>query len=644
MVDEIKPTMTANERIQMYKDTGIPEDRIAEYFRAKFKNNGIGDKATDAWLNSQGIIFEGKYPAGGGVSPSRSPRAEIDPYANKPKGDLQPSDFLPALGSAAFDIATAGRGGVAKTLGAKALNLAKRAGGVGAGGMFGSMAEQAVEGRPFSPKETLEEGAWATGSELALSPLVAAAKRLYAPAKDKVTDLSRSAMQLAKDAGLPVSKSRFVDGAIPKMWQVLSDYTPAGRMITNKYRDTLIDQSTKRAQSFAKNMGFDDAVMPKDTIGKRIGETFDPDFKSIYQPYKDALRMEAKKNGGFIYMDESAQALGELKNMQEREVSKLLSGTTKEMHKNTYKIADNEVIKKFGYSPASEQGKMIKAFLYNEEVTPHVIEDLLGKVFKGWDAKLSTTRAAREKFKELLLKDLDNIRVGVEGETAGSIKAAADKVFGETKELMKKSPTLNYITGKYRNSPGLKFYQAEGELVVDKLWDKGLTDELMTMKTQILKEPDGQKLWAGLQFHWLQGIVKKSMKQDDVTGQLVLKPMAFFEQISAKKDTLRKLMPESWPKIEKEVELYKNIAPDFKARNAQSPWVVGTLLSGGGAVGGGPLLGVVVPNGFGALTAWNLMGKNGKWLSKETIGTTAKVVGHTVKQPTRAGMQLLEEQ
>lgn len=635
--------MTPEQKIQTFRDDNIPDKIIAEYFEKKFAKERVPEADISAWMYKKGLdlweqgqtpeeaaAFQGGspgLPSGSGGSFAKTfPEKTID--ALPIVGDIAGSVLVPQLKGPLTAVKYAPK------LAQQAVNLLSRATGSGVGGGWGSVASDELSGRDIDLEKAKSEAQFGAGGEAVLGPIAGLGKRLAMPAKGAIEPGARQGMELAVDAGLPVSRSRFAKGPIQKIWQVISDYTPAGRMVTNRYRDELIEKSTKRAQNFAKNMGLDDVVIPKDVVGQKVGAVFDPDFKNLYTPYKEAIEKEAKSEDGFLLMDETNFALGELKNIKERAIRDAMEGEGVSQ-RMAIKQADESIINMLGYSPGSEEGRMIKAFLYNDMITPNVVQDLLAKVFKGWDAKLSTTKAAREKFKRLLLKDLDNIKASVEGETAGSLKREADKIFGETKELMKKSPALKYITGKYRNAPGLKFYEAEGEKVVERLWDKGSVTELVEMKKRILKEPNGEKLWAGLEYHWMQDVVEKSLKQDETTGQLILRPLAFFEAIKEKEKVIKAIMPEAWPKILKEAEMYKGIAPDFKARASKMPMAIGLALSGVGGFGGGVGPGVIVPNIFGMITAWNLMGPGKKWLAKESVSPITSGIGKASKEAAR---------
>jgi hypothetical protein len=370
---------------------------------------------------------------------------------------------LPAIGDVIGTFAAPQYRGALK-LGPKLINLGSRMLGSGVGSGAGSIAGQAIEGEGVDLGQVGGEALLGMGGEAGFSA---------------VSGITKPFRKFGKE--------------------LLSDVTVAGSAIKNKLRRKLVERTTKRAQKFTNDIA-PELVKKQDVgiddLGFMVDAAMD-ESRAMYSVYETALdRFAKEKGGGVVYLDDTAQLLGDLK----EEFGKAIAQRSKRAPNEL--TMQNAVLREMGYTPTT--GFEVKKLFLSDEVTPEQVKYLLATVFKkgqkgGFYDLAPSQRALREKLKEALLSDIDKISMGTK--TAKVLKKEADEVFKSIKQfkfvkgLFDKGIQIDKASGRARLLPNLiaeNIYRNEKRILKDMpdLWPalKKEADYYRGVATQFEKE------------------------------------------------------------------------------------------------------------------------------------------------------------
>jgi hypothetical protein len=149
------------------------------------------------------------------------------------------------------------------------------------------------------------------------------------------------------------------------------------------------------------------------------------------------------------------------------------------------------------------------------------------------------------------------------GSEAIAARERATEIFKATKQWFRDNPLAATISKKPMWSGGY---------TVDRLL-KGSADEVKNIKDAVIKTPEGKKAWAGVEFAFLDDLYSRHIKDAGTgSGKKKLLPDPLAEEIYAKEEWIKKVMPEVWPKLKAEADFYKEAAPQFETLGVGEIW------------------------------------------------------------------------
>lgn len=277
--------------------------------------------------------------------------------------------------------------GMLPTLG----RFAARAAGAGLGGAAGELAGQQAFGEDTDFSKILEEGALSSGGEVALGAVGGALKKAYKPTLELVADLT-------------------ITGSRTK------------KLLANRAKEV----AEKKAERFIKSVAPEQVKKGMDEAGlKKALQSAYEENNALYNYFGSVLNDIAKKNGGAVPLVNTQMA------MEAWLKEQVASGAYK-----TQAQAESAIIRQLGFSPggtgANSQHVTIRKLLRGEDISPEYVEYLMKNVFpkktKDWLSLEPDVKQLRETFKEMVMRDLDEL-----GAAAG--KKTGDDVFKELKRF-----------------------------------------------------------------------------------------------------------------------------------------------------------------------------------------------------------------
>jgi hypothetical protein len=463
-------------------------------------------------------------------------------------GEAAPYALDAVLAAAAPQLGIAKAAPTVLRIGGKLVNLGSRALAGGVGGMWGEAERQQMTGEN-APDSIAMSGAVGAGSELA------------APVLGKALKWGGTA---------------------------LSEASIAGRAVKNWMKDNMIGKIEKFTKSIAPEIDPEQAVFAigDAMTGKR------KIAKEAYNEYKPALEYVAKNpdygDGKRIYMNDLRQYLDGIK----KDIASVKIDTTKpEIERISETALNQETVKYFGFDPENGIGKSLMSLMENGGVSPFDVPDL-HKVYgaKNKFGKLTgSERKSREELKDVILNDLDKIGIGLNGEkdkTIGGIIRAADENYKATAEYFENHPIANKLIAQYRKDvAGRPVYEAAPEYAIKQIFDGLDSIGLQNFKTNILKLKDGEKLWAGLEYGWVQDMFKKAIKESDQLGDKRLMPWELLKYVDDNKGKLEILSPGISKRLDEEIKMLRQVSTGLReAQPGKGAMTTLSMLGTGGMV------------------------------------------------------------
>jgi len=244
----------------------------------------------------------------------------------------------------------------------------------------------------------------------------------------------------------------------------------------------------------------------------------------------------------------------------------------------------------FGLDPNAGTGKALSDLLETGTVDPLNVP-ALHTIYSGKNSKnefkdlLPSERVAREKLKSVVLTDLDNIIVKIGEEqaekTIGGIIRAADENYKAVAEYFKKNPVAKKIIEPFRkDASGRMMYEAAPEMAIRKIFESPPIT-IQTFKENVLKLPDGEKVWAGIEYGWVKDMFDRAVKESAENGDRKLMPWQLIKEVDANAAKLDMIDPNLRKGINKQIEFLRDISAGF--RDLDSAMGGGKLLAAAGS-------------------------------------------------------------
>uniref|UniRef100_A0A6M3L655 Uncharacterized protein n=1 Tax=viral metagenome TaxID=1070528 RepID=A0A6M3L655_9ZZZZ len=310
-------------------------------------------------------------------------------------GDIAMTAITPQLGVPLKGASIAAR------YGSKLGNLALRMMGSAAGSGAGSIAGQKIAGQDVNMEEAGKEALLGAAGEGVIAPVGAALK--------------------------------FAGGKVAKpVMELMSDMTFLGSGLKEKLRKNMIKTTTDRATTFVTDLAPDIVKKQKvglNDLGAQISSALD-ESRVAYSLYEEPLEKFAAANKGRVNID---NAVGLMNDLKEEIYYRHLKLRGK---KPTEARIDLEFMQEIGADP--KQRFELKKITDSGDASPEQVKYLLATIFKsgkkGFNQLSPTPKAMREKLKEALKLDLQNISASG-GKTAGQLKTEADETFKAVKQF-----------------------------------------------------------------------------------------------------------------------------------------------------------------------------------------------------------------
>lgn len=519
--------------------------------------------------------------------------------------------------------------------GTKGANLVSRMMGSGGGSAGGSVVGDVATGQDINLDQAAIEGLMGAGGEFGMSGIGGIGKALMGKkTADAAVDIGRDAVKFAVPPSLkktPLSLQAEYTGVIPKVLDMVTDFTMAGRVIKKDARAKLIKDTTKGAEEFAKTFGLKETT--PETAGLMAGNAIksQTDFDKFYKPYHDMIKEAADDEGGRLILDDTTQYLNNLKE------GFLKTESSNVPFKAAQVNATDRVIEEFGFKPNSREGKVIKRFMMNDTADPQTVKYFFSNI---WKRKFKTDPPyavkAKEQLKKIMLGDLDRLGKDAAGQSIKDYKVAADEMYAKMHNILRQVPTVKKYMGKSFQAPGQQVYEYVPERFAKDMFEKNSAGQILKIEKDLLQTPQGKEAYAALKYNWLDDLYKQSTKTDEV-GQTQFMPYKFYELVKDNAYKIQKIYPESYEKIFKQARFYNGIANEYRRaiKSANQGSIIEDVARSALAVGS-----MGVSEGFGAISAWSLMGPKTKALIGGLMKTgkpIAKTGLHVGGQPAFLG-------
>ena len=442
-------------------------------------------------------------------------------------------------------------------------------------------------------------------------------------------------LELAKEAGLPVSRAAIEPRWPTKFISATADITPAGRVVGDHYRKQLVDKTTDYATSFTKDVLGKTEKTPFD-IATSIGESLKKaeDFSPYYEDWNNMLReiahfTKGAKKEGEILLDSVNSHLTGLKNKYLDQGMSIAE-------------AKREIVESvYGFGMRDPEGAILRKVIDDDVITIKDLDKLRRGVWKKYGKQADVTIENRKALKEMIIGDVDSAAkdIGFTQSAEAAIEAG-DTVFRETTEALKKTPIMRQFTDPARYSPGKMRFESQPEDMVNLLINRGSSDELLNVKGFLLKQQpiegaiSGKEAWAGLEYKYINNLIDQATTTAK-TGERVFQPGAFVDVVEANKETLQSVFPGAYTKIQDFADLSKGMLPEFqKAQQGLIERATVPLGVQGALFAGGSPTATAVANGFGALTSFGLLSNSSKKALGKMLKGAGKVFRETVARPS----------
>lgn len=422
-----------------------------------------------------------------------------------------------AMTAVAPQLSIAKGAGTGARLGLGALNALIRSMAAGAGGGAGDIvAQKLTGGGPVDMQSAGVQAATGAGAELGMS----------------------GAAGLVKTAFKPIRK---VLSITPGMKRTFEEITKVHKAAQKKFEQ----KTTQRAVDFIDGMK---AGPEKETAGIRINEILSDkkDFGEVYKEY-NALIDKATDSNGEVLLDDFAQEIGDL----------VQNEMTKRGNKN-WAQALNEV--KARLSLDTKSANIINdLFAQSEKISTKDAKYLIAKLKGNYKTDSDGLIKLKDKLQKTALGDIG--RQSQTGEAAVLAREKATEIYKETQQWFRDNQLADTITKR----------NWSGGYSVDRIFNAS-PDEALSIKNAIAKTADGKKAWAGAEFSFIKDLFDRSIQQAGDTGKKRLLPDKLADEIYAKEEFIKTVMPDMWKKLKAEADYYKEIAPQFETLDIGDVW------------------------------------------------------------------------
>lgn len=418
---------------------------------------------------------------------------------------------------------------------------------------------------------------------------------------------------------------------------IAKDITLLGGVVQEKIRKSMMDRTFKRSKAFVDAL--DTGVSPRvasETAGNEL--LAKQDWKAVFKDFRDGVKRIANVNNGEVFLENAQQTMGE-------QIGKF---------SQTGLIEDksvSEFTKWMGFTPESTEGRAIKELMLTRgALGPGDTTFLVSKIWKSFKIDLDSVKAFKETLKKDFISDINLL-----SPKTATAKLDADHVFGATKELLKKNPSIDAFTDPSRISKGTRpLFVDRPESVINNFWKNSTPEEMKTLKIELQGRgvtkptPGGTEAFENLKFLWIKNLYEGAEVTSKVSGKTNILPFKLAKDIRANEAKI-KVMDESgelWKRLEAEASFFEKVAPEFvKAEKAGELRTVGRQAIGTGLAVTGLATGVVGPatiavlEGFGAVSAWALMSPTTKKIVQSTTKAFKTKPGRLIKQSAKAGVK-----
>jgi len=589
--------MTPEEQIKTFRDHGISNERIADYYRTKFSEKQVVNERIDAWLTSKGLTdfmnikeIREKNPEYSGLSDydlSKKLHTKFyndmpfDEFTRKIGADVDVIKKTSFLDSAKEWIGKArgtGRnvGGMLGGAGAVALtkNPVMAVPGAAWAGALGEGVEQELFKALDIPTEVpIPDDAIGSlknmGNAAIEQGLGESLGMLGGPLVGKLSKPLTREAELAAKNNLPISPSSIGGGKQAKMLEFIGESLPTGKVWVQHKRKQLSDSLIKMAEDV------------KDKIPIRTDQ-FNAGVGLAEGIKQGAKNLHAKSKAGY---DAFYDSMG--------------SGMVP-MNK-TWETVDNLILTK-AKDLNQEQRAFLEAFrgksaTWSVDDVNDFQKSLSNKFFKKSPDKWKTlTNALKEDIGEEPLARLE----------------AARKDWQDFKTF-NANPTVKAIKQKYRQEPDKVIFAA---------FKSGNIEDINTIKKAV--DPEVFNTAAG-------GFVENIMDTcTRVEGpNVIFEPLKFVRNFEKYGRQIENVMPDIYSNMEDFYVMTKASIPDIKKSNMGSFEKGWQVLAGTAMIGGAtqtPL--IVVPATFSAIVAKSVMNPKGymkKYLTEGVSEETSKL-------------------
>lgn len=452
-------------------------------------------------------------------------------------------EFLAEIPPTALDIAATTLSPALKGtgMGVKALSAMMRAGAGGAGATAGELMGQQIRGEEMDPGAAAGVGGVTAGAELGLSGLGAAGKGLW------------------RKVGRPTLD--FLTEFTPLVGEPTRRLAARAARLEQRKQKGIKAEATERAVNFVEGMR---GKPEKEVAGIRVGEVLagKKEFKEVYRDYNKLIDEAAGPENELLMDDLTQHIMDKIETYKDEVFSgKHTAYTHTQAIKNVVKSLNLDDKSKVIVTDLIEQS----GYLNKEDA-----KYMLSKLWKKFRDDTARTTRIKEQLKELALSDIG--RGSQTGAAAAEAKKKADSIFASVNQWFRENPVAETITGKMRFGTG-RYYEQFPERSVNRVFN-ALPEEAARIKAEVLKVPEGEQIWAGMELNYLTDIFENALVRSKDTGALRVQPAALADAIESKKAWIQKVMPESWSKLKEEADYFREIAPKFEAIDASDIWGV----------------------------------------------------------------------
>lgn len=346
-------------------------------------------------------------------------------------------------------------------------------------------------------------------------------------------------------------------GVVKKpLMKMASSTTMWGSKLKNVLQDRLIDKTTRRAEKFILDVA-PEAVAKQpvgmNDIGLMVTKALDED-KLVYEAYEKAL--DAAATGGAVKFPKTTEYITEVREQAAQQLEESLGRPPTRIQINA------RVRKILGYGPSTDFADVLEMM------------------------KPTGTKWYGQETEAIPVKQ-------VKGLFATAFKSGKSK-FESMSQAMRSQR--------------------------EKLKEAMLSDlESVSPAAAGLKKQADETLKAVKRFNEISRLFQSGIRTDQVTGETTVQAHKLAKLIYGAERRIKRDMPDLWPRLKEEADYYSRVAEkvgdkEVKGGLAEAakglPWGTATAI-----YLGGPTYGVLA-EGFGAVSAWALMGETDRKLLK----------------------------